>query len=43
MSYREALKAANEKARAIVATWPGFQRDILEVWMVRYDPSPTAA
>jgi hypothetical protein len=40
MSYREAILRAEEKSRTIVATWPGFQRDLLEVWMARYDPTP---
>ena len=39
MSYREAMLRAEEKSRAIVATWPGYHRDLLTEWMKRYDPA----
>lgn len=39
MSYREAMLRAEEKSKAIVATWPGYHRDLLTEWMKRYDPA----
>ncbi len=40
MSYREAMLRAEKKVKAIVATWPGYHRDVLAEWMKRYDPAP---